>query len=119
MNLLQETVEILANNGKTDADVKWIGSRDGRYALDWSKFAITANIDYDNGYGGQEIALDLVVVGDGWWLERREYDGSESWAFKEAPMRNLDSNPFETVRNGDSWATVQEMNRPGGMFGED
>jgi hypothetical protein len=27
--------------------------------------------------------LDLIIVGDNWWLERKEYDGSEWFEFKK------------------------------------
>jgi hypothetical protein len=42
-------------------------------------------VNYDDGFGGNEIPLSLVVVGDDWWLERGEYDGSEWWEFKRLP----------------------------------
>lgn len=42
-------------------------------------------INVNNGYGWPEIPKDLVVVGDNWWLERAEYDGSEWWEFKTIP----------------------------------
>ena len=45
------------------------------------------DIDYDDGYGDQEIAVDLVVVfTDGGFLRRAEYDGSEWWEY-EPPFR--------------------------------
>jgi len=31
------------------------------------------------------IRNDLYVVGEDWWLERGEYDGSEWWEFKRLP----------------------------------
>ena len=33
------------------------------------------------------MAEDLVVVGDNWWIERRDYDGSEWWEYKEKPKQ--------------------------------
>lgn len=81
-NLLNETKDILENNGKNFEDIIWIGSNDF-YTKE--NFEEILNVDYDSGYGGQEIDTDLKVVGDSWWLERHEYDGSEWWEFKEMP----------------------------------
>ncbi len=45
-------------------------------------------IEYDAGYGGNVIALGLkIVFKDGSWLERDEYDGSESWTHKGKPQK--------------------------------
>lgn len=97
-NLYYETLDELAHNGLTSYDVLWVGSLDGKYAISFEKFAEIANIEYDAGYGAQEIAVDLVVVGQSWWLERQEYDGSEWWEFKEIPFKSPDSKPFDRVK---------------------
>ena len=41
-------------------------------------------IDYDNGYGIQEL-FGVVVFNDGTWLNRWEYDGSEGWQRNSIP----------------------------------
>ncbi len=82
-NLLKETIDDLAKNGKTLDDVAWIGCKDFMIPMD--EFLRLADANYDDGYGGTEVADDLVVVGDGWWLERHNYDGSEWWEYKEQP----------------------------------
>lgn len=95
MNLLRETLEILSANGKGPRDVLWVGTthtygyRDARRprSYSWDQFAAVADFDYDNGYGGNEIASSLKVVGTDWWLERGEYDGSEWWEFKTLPTK--------------------------------
>lgn len=77
MNLLQETIERLERNGKSPADVEWVGIKDATY-YSWADFKKQAkHISYDNGFGRAEIAADLVVVGKDFWLEREEYEGSE------------------------------------------
>ena len=43
-----------------------------------------ASINYDNGYGGQEL-FGTIVFKDGTWLERGEYDGSEWWEHRKLP----------------------------------
>lgn len=82
-NLLEETLEILKENGKTPDDVRYVC----KYPLmtDWKHFELNANFIYDNGYGFQEINCTLMIVGDGWWMERWDYDGSEGWEFKNNP----------------------------------
>lgn len=101
MNLLKETKEVLALHGKTIADILWVGLRfygwrksetDKRLPVgSWSDFEKLADFNYDAGYGGIEIASGLVVVGNDWWLERGEYDGSEWWEFKRLPERPDDT----------------------------
>ena len=84
-NLLTETLNVLKSNGKTPEDVIFIG--DGKYHTDWNGFEKVANIEYDNGYGGNEVSLSIKVVGDGWWLERWGYDGSEGWWYREKILK--------------------------------
>lgn len=85
MNLLQETLDALKENGKTPADVRWVGRESINAKCSWDDFAKQANFEYDAGYGSEEIPVDLIVAGDDWWLERAEYDGSEWWEFKAVP----------------------------------
>lgn len=91
-NLLKETIKILNDNGKTTKDVRFIRSFQEKnynggefYYCSWDEFEKLADFLYDDGYGGNEINRGLMVVGDNWWLERGEYDGSEWWEFKEPP----------------------------------
>lgn len=87
MNLLYETKAVLGRYGKLPEDVKWVGRPSTNAVCSWGEFATQADIDYDNGYGGQEIPSDLVVVGSDWWLERAEYDGAEWWEYKKFPAK--------------------------------
>ena len=84
VNLLKETKRVIKNNNKKFKDILWIGGTD--FYTD-ENFEKILDIDYDNGFGGQEIADDLIIVGNGWWLEREEYDGSEGWSLKEYPSK--------------------------------
>ena len=83
MNLLRETIRELKDNKKKEKDVLWVGNKD--IYITWNEFKKIADIEYDAGYGGQEVATDLLIVGKDFWLERQEYDGSEWWGFKELP----------------------------------
>ena len=87
INLKDETLEILNKHGKTWDDVEWVGSVNWNLTVDKNQFLILADREYNNGYGGNEVSLGLVVVGKDFWLERHEYDGSEWWEFKQIPKK--------------------------------
>ena len=93
INLKDETLEVLNRYNKTWDDVEWLGNNDK--IIDKDKFLILADREYDNGYGGNEVSLNLVVVGKDFWLERHEYDGSEWWEFKQLPKK-----PISMLENG-------------------
>lgn len=86
INLLDETEEVLQDNGKTWDDVKWIGTIEGTHSIGKDDFVRLANFFYHEGYGWAEVLTNLVIVGDDWWLERGEYDGSEWWRFQTRPQ---------------------------------
>lgn len=83
-NLKEETLEILADYGKTVFDIEWFGTHEFVIDMDIQKLF---DFTYDGGYGGNEIPMDLVVVGKDFWLERHEYDGAEWWEFKKIPTK--------------------------------
>jgi hypothetical protein len=69
MNLLNETLEKLKDYGKTPKDILWVGSPEFGW-FSWDEFTQIADLEYDDGFGASEVAEDLVVVGNDWWLER-------------------------------------------------
>jgi len=85
INLKEETLDVLDENGKAISDIVWCGYDDCWFSID--DFLALADFEYDNGYGGTYIPMDLVVVGNDFWLERSEYDGAEGWDFKTMPAR--------------------------------
>lgn len=103
INFLEETIKCLHDNGKTEADVLWVGreyvSYPSRkliaYKNTWEEFCSKADFEYDNSFGGVEIAEDLIVVGKDFWLERHEYDGSEWWEFKTMPTEPEETRELE------------------------
>jgi len=104
MNLLKETIEIIISNGKSVKNVVWVGNRKRKIA--WEKFSAIADIEYDEGFGGSEIAADLIIAGEDWWLERGEYDGSEWWEFKTMPIEPTgEDNLYITEREKDEHRT--------------
>lgn len=75
----EETVAKLKENGKTFDDVEWIGRDD--FEITKENFKNISHFCYDSGYGGQEVANDLKLVGKDFIMIRGEYDGSEWWEF--------------------------------------
>jgi hypothetical protein len=89
INLLKETLNFLFLCGKKEEDVRWVGTK--THKTTWESFKAKADSEYDNGYGLAKVPLDLLIVGDNWWLERSEYDGSEGWCFKSFPSEPTQS----------------------------
>ncbi len=89
MNFLKETLKELAYNGKLPSDVLWVGTTN-EY-MTWGHFFSIADFEYNSGFGINIISLNLVIVGENWWLERSEYDGSEGWSFKMLPKKPNDA----------------------------
>lgn len=84
MNLLEETLRDLMEHGKTEADILYV--RGSTFKVTWENFKqIAKETEYDDGYGAQKVATDLMIVGKDFWMERYEYDGSENWVYKEYP----------------------------------
>ena len=93
VNLLKETKYILKMNNKTLEPYidkilnrsEWIGC--DKFYINKDDFIKLANTEYNNEYGSEQVATDLLIVGDNWWLERSEYDGADMWEFKSMPIK--------------------------------
>lgn len=108
-NLWEETTRILAAHGKTFENVEYVqGSDFGITKENFEKVAKKS--DYDSGFGAAKVAEDLVVVGDNWWLERHEYDGSEWWEFKEKPKQISEIKEVIHLTGG-MWDKLAELNK--------
>lgn len=107
-NLWEETIKFLEENGKTFEDVLFIQGED--FKVTKENFEIVAKkTNYDAGFGAQHVATDLVLVGDGWWIERAEYDGSEWREFKTIPTEKVKVVPILYLDRG-MWDTLCEIN---------
>jgi len=85
VNLLDETIEDIEKTGHTPKDIIFIGCVETGHCCSWEEFKILANVDYHNGYGTSEVALNLCIVFKNKdVLVREEYDGSEWWSFKKS-----------------------------------
>ena len=116
-NLLKETERKLAETGYTWDDVMAIRSMN--FYISIEHFKALANVEYDAGYGAQKVASDLVILmKDGSWFSRREYDGYEWWehhtALKLPPcVHDNDDDKIKRliVKPEDvGWATLAECN---------
>lgn len=114
MNLLKETKKCIQESGHTANDIVFIGSKDGEYSMTWDEFNQVANVEYDDGYGGQEVASDLIVMfSDGIYMTRDEYDGSEWWNYiKPLPFYGV-GKPIKSLVTGHNrydtlWSTVEK-----------
>ena len=118
INLLKETLSVLKSNNKSEQDVLWVGTTDVKTT--WEEFKKIANTYYDDGFGSQKVAYDLIIVGNNWWLERTEYDGSESWSYKEIPITPIKNVKLRalTVEQGQlfnedlscGWLNLEDIN---------
>ena len=106
-NLYEETKGILKDHGKSLSDIIWVGGRD--FEIFGEDFIKLANDTYDSGYGAQEVAVDLTLVGKDFWLERHEYDGAEWWEFKTVPTRPKKKRHITRIMGG-MWDTLDWMN---------
>ncbi|WAW99454.1 hypothetical protein OIY87_03655 [Streptococcus gallolyticus] len=108
-NLWEETLRKLATYEKTFKDVKYIqGSNFGMTKENFEKVAKKS--EYNSGFGAARVAEDLVVVGDNWWLERHEYDGSEWWEYKEKPEQISEIKEVSHLAGG-MWDKLAELNK--------
>lgn len=109
-NLWDETIQKLSDNGKVFEDVRYIQGTD--FKITKENFEqVAKKTDYYAGYGSAKVAGDLVLVGDGWWLERHEYDGAENWRFKENPSEINETKEIKRLAGG-MWNTLSELNDP-------
>ena len=122
MNLKDETLESMAEVGKSASDIAWIGCVD--FEIPQELFWELADAGYDCGYGVPEVAKDIMIVfRDGAWLERAEYDGSEWWDYRAMPVRPAeikDDIEHLTVCGTDKvgWETLASLNESDSLGGE-
>lgn len=96
MNAKNELLDELKNCGKKIEDIEALAiqvTTDGKYKFERKCILIKnileiekIDVDYDDGYGSQNL-FGTVLFKDNTWLERYEYDGSESWDYKEPPTK--------------------------------
>lgn len=118
INLKEETIDFLRLHNKEIKDIKYIGGND--FFIDIDKFFELADTYYDNDFGAQKVAEDLVIVGCDWWARRVEYDGLEEWEFLSIPqkpkeMRNIECLTIDQTlkilkKDYIGWKTLKKLN---------
>lgn len=106
MNLLDETTEVLKNNGKTWCDVKWVGCCEFKISPEDVKKYF--DVEYDAGHGTVNVAKDLMVVGEDFYMTRYEYDGAERWYFHTMPEEPTETRRINGVANKGYWANLRK-----------
>lgn len=96
MNAKQELLEHIEEISKTIkcATIKFEGDinlpsitinlKSNYSTKEYNDFLDMLNIEYDNGYGSQEL-FGTIWFTDGTWSDRGEYDGAEFWHYVERP----------------------------------
>ena len=98
-NLLEETLNIMKENGYTESDVSFCelsdkswNRKDKKWEYSFQHFSFDifkklADFVYNCDFGGANINESLkIVFNDKSWLERGEYDGSEWWELRKCPV---------------------------------
>lgn len=116
MNLLNETIEYLQYCEQTPDNITFIGSETTGHCCTWKEFGILADVEYDPGFGAQEVASDLVIWFDnGGKMYRHEYDGSEGWCYQRPVGTPLpEPKPIKrlvVLADRIGWETLEEMQR--------
>jgi len=110
MNLLEETKEGIKSSGHKIKDIIFIGSEESGHSCTWEEYKKLANIEYDSGFGGAEIATDLIIVfSDGFKMERGEYDGSEWWQYTTPFKKPTMTDSIATLKGG-LWEKFEALN---------
>jgi len=109
MNLLKETIDIIESSSLIIEDIIFIGSEKTGHECTWDEFKILADKYYDDGFGAQEVAYDLIFVfKDGTKMVRSEYDGSEIWEIQKPFIRPKQKFSIKSLFARVGWDSVQE-----------
>ena len=110
MNLLEETIEDIGKSGHTPKDIIFIGSERSGHQCSWEEFKLLANKEYDSGFGGQEVATDLIIVfPDGSKMWRGEYDGSEWWNYSTPFKIPKENKSIKSLITTSCWNSLEEI----------
>lgn len=83
MTLYDSLFMCLQSNGKTLSDIRWVGCKE--FTIPIENFLRLA--EQTNDYLYANIAVDLLVVGENFWLERADEELREPWVFRSLPPK--------------------------------
>lgn len=79
-----------------DSKALWVS--DGKHVESFESFIQRCDFSYDAGYGIEVVSTKLVIMlDDGSWLTRQEYDGAEWWERRRAPQRPDEQGTVEVL----------------------
>lgn len=108
MNLHDETFKRLKAHGYGKDDIDWIGCRE--FYVDQDQFWKVSDTEYHEGFGCQEVAADLIIVmKDGSYFDRYEYDGAECWKYHPPLRKPIIMLENLEVLTEDQWLKTHDM----------
>ena len=112
MNFLKETVEAITESEHTSDEIIFIGSEITGHSCNWQEFTEMADFEYDDGFNGQCIPNDLLIVfSDGYQLFRDEYDGSEWWEPLEPFVIPTIKKQIDNLQSlSEGWQSLAQIN---------
>ena len=111
-NLLEETKGFLNDYHLDLDDIVFAFGR--AFKITKEDFIELADVEYDPGYGSQEVAEDLtLLLSSGAYLVRDQYDGTEWWEYRYTP-RNKIPKEFAKINSlvEEFGGTLEEINGP-------
>ncbi len=89
-NVLQETVDKLAERDLTLDDIIYFGTDDGTAFVQPDRIVDVLNVDYDSWYGSVAVPTNLIInLNNGMILRRWDSDGAEGWTWQVTrPLEN-------------------------------
>lgn len=109
-NLLAQTRKAMGESDLNAEDITFIGSEESGHRCTWDEYVTLADREYDDGYGGAEVAGDLLIIfKDGSRMERGEYDGSEWWEVRRPFVEPATKRPISSLFRFDYESTLADI----------
>ena len=111
MNLYNEVIKKLTEYEYTVDDILTIVCEKFNVSLE-NFLDVAKKTEYDNGFGAAQIAEDIkILMKDGSWFERREYDGAEWFEHVVPPTPHRVWKYIFRLKSSCYNTKVEEMNR--------
>lgn len=114
MNLLEETLDFFSSSYNSEKNIYGIVTSMG--IISWEDFKkIAKNDEYNDSYGCQEVAIDLMIFHKNGILVRKDFcDGAEGWEniymnFDKFNLGPADMSKIKTFVGG-CWNSLKEIN---------
>ena len=95
-DLKNETISVLKHDGYTVADIEFISLYDTEIPIS-EFFEFAAGFWYNSGYGHEYVPPFVLMMADGNWYTRGEYDGSEWWELHKSPNMPTERDTIDRV----------------------